>query len=221
MDVKDYRNLYEGLTQEDDSFRQAMYEWNDSFVEPLLSDLELAKNRLNYAMLGVHPIYQREVELSGMVNYSDNTLELYGKEPVPFANLDASYVAFLEQQKRIYNVKEQLPLSSVALKTSHQWLTEEGVNCPDISDIPMNVPDKDFSVSREVLEKAFARNMTMMCHIQEEMKKHHLDETYAVHKDDLIQYCQSNSFSFQFNQSVDELNTVLEIAEGMDGLLNQ
>lgn len=214
MNVKAYRELYEGLTQQDSSFRRAIYKLSDdSLVDTLLSELELVQNRLNHAMLGIHPIYRREVELSGIVDYPKQALSLFHPTidtAIPFSELDPSYVNFLESQKRIYNVKESLPLSSVALKTSHQWLQEDGVIVPDISSVDMHLPKAPFSYSRKVLETAFARNMVMMNHLQEEIEKYGLDEIYGSNRDELIQYCQSNSFDFQFDKSVSELSSVAE-----------
>lgn len=225
MKVSEYRELYEGLTQQNNAFRDNLSSYMDmALAENLLSDLELAQNRLNHAMLGVHPIYRREVELSGIVDYPKKTLYLMGPDgdvPFPFSELDPSYVSFLETQKRVYNVKEMLPLSSVALKASSQWLKEDGVDVPDISKVPMHLPSDDFPHSRKVLEMAFARSMVLMNHLQEEIEKHGLDKTYGANREDLIRYCQSNSFNYQFKHSVHELTEAAERAADMDSVVNQ
>lgn len=225
MKVSEYRELYEGLTQENNAFREKLSTYAEAeLAENLLSELELAQNRLNHAMLGVHPIYRREVELSGIVDYPNRMLYLMGPDgdtPFPFDDLDASYVSFLENQKRIYNVKDIMPLSSVALKTSSQWLREDGVTPPETGNVPMNLPSEDFPHSRKVLETAFARSMVLMNHLQEEIKKHGLDAAYGTNREDLIQYCQSNSFNYQFRHSVNELTEVAERAADMDGALRQ
>ena len=99
MNVKAYRELYEGLTQQDSSFRRAVYKLSDdSLVDTLLSELELVQNRLNHAMLGIHPIYRREVELSGIVDYPKQALSLFHTTidtAIPFSELFPSYVNFL------------------------------------------------------------------------------------------------------------------------------
>ena len=221
MNVHEYRELYEGLTQPDDGFRTAIRELGDaSLPEQLLSDLELVQNRLNHAMLGIHPLYRREVELSGIVDYAGRALRLFapeGEQALPFDGLDPSYVEFLESQKRAYNVQDCLPLSSVALKASCQWLNEDGVRVPDISQVPMHLPDEKLSGSRRVLEAAFARSMVLMNHLQNEIEKHGLDKVYGVNRGNLIQYCQSNAFDFQFDHSVRELTEVSQQARGMEG----
>lgn len=220
MNVNAYRELYEGLTQQDASFRDAIYALTDSVLtDNILSDLELAQNRLNHAMLGIHPIYRREVELSGIVDYPEKTLSLFcsnNENVIPFSDLDPSYVQFLESQKRIYNVKERLPLSSVALKTSNQWLEDDGVKVPDLSTVEMHLPKERFPYARKTLEMAFARSMVMMNHLQEEIEKHGLDTVYGANRDNLIQYCQSNSFDFQFDQSVGELTETASLAGDLD-----
>lgn len=225
MKVNEYRELYEGLIQENSQFRDNLSAYTDtSFAGNLLTDLELAQNRINHAMLGVHPIYRREVELSGIVDYPKKTLYLLGKEgdiALPFSELDPSYVNFLESQKRVYNTEKIIPLSSVALKTSSQWLKEDGVDVPDISEVPMHLPSDDFPHSRKVLETAFARSMVLMNHLQEEIEKHGLDKAYGANREDLIRYCQSNSFDYQFKRSVHELTDVAERAAKMDGAINQ
>ena len=208
MKVNEYRELYEGLTQEDTSFRDAMQELEPTFTVNILSDLELAQNRLNHAMLGIHPLYRREVELSGIVDYPERSLKLFhsdGESVIPFENLDPSYVSFLESQKRIYNVKDTLPLSSVALKTSNQWLKEDGVEVPNLSDVLMHLPEDDFPYSRKVLETAFARSMVLMNHLHEEVEKQGLSAVYGTNRSDLMLYTQSNSFNYQFDYSVHEL----------------
>lgn len=216
MTVKDYRELYEGLTQEDPAFRNRLYALADTdLTGPILSELELAENRLNHAMLGIHPIYRREVELSGIVDYEYQTFRLFapeGETATSFTDLDPAYVAFLESQKRIYNVKETLPLSSVAIKAGHQMLEADGVPVPDTSDVPMHVPKEPFAASRKVLEAAFAKNMTMLDHLQKEIEKSGLARVYGANRDDLISYCQSNSFDYSFNKSVNELSEAAEEA---------
>ena len=224
LSVSNYRELYEGITQQDSSFRDSLRALADDLPDVLLSELELAQNRLNHAMLGIHPLYHREVELSGIVDYPERALRLFaekGEDVLPFSELDPAYVQFLESQKRIYNVKERLPLSSVALKASNQWLSEEGVEVPDISATCMHLPDRPFSYSRKQLETAFARSMVLMNHLQNEIEKHGLADIYGANRSDLIQYCQSNSFCFQFDHSVTELTEAAICASGMDNLSNQ
>lgn len=225
LKVNEYRELYEGLTQEGGKFRDAIYALSEQVPEKeLFSDLDRAQNRLNYAMLGIHPIYNREVELSGIVDYARRVLYTYaedGQIETSFDDLDPSYVSFLETQKRIYNVKETMPLSSVALKTSNQWLAKEDVKVPDLSQVQMNLPSDELSFSRKVLETAFARSMVLMNHLQEEIEKHGLDRAYGASREDLIQYVQSNSFQFQFDHSVNELTQAAKEASLMDNMENQ
>lgn len=225
LKVNEYRELYEGLTQEGEEFRDAIYALSEQVPEEeLFSDLDRAQNRLNYAMLGIHPIYNREVELSGIVDYARRVLYTYaedGQIETSFDDLDPSYVSFLETQKRIYNVKETMPLSSVALKTSNQWLAKEDVEVPDLSQTQMNLPSDDLSYSRKVLETAFARSMVLMNHLHEEIEKHGLDRAYGTSREDLIQYVQSNSFQFQFDHSVNELTQAAKDATLMDNMENQ
>lgn len=225
LKVSEYRELYEGLTQEDGRFRDHLYERSGQTPqEELFPELERAKNRINYAMLGIHPIYQREVELSGIVDYPNKTLYLYdrnGQTKTPFSELDPSYVQFLESQKRIYNVKETLPLSSVALKTSSQMLSDEGVRTPDTEGIPMNLPSYEIPYSRKVLETAFTRSMVLMNHLHEEIEKYGLDRAYGTSREDLIKYVESNSFHFGFEHSVNELADVAKDAVILGGLEEQ
>ena len=57
LSVSDWRDLYEGMTQEDDGFRKKMAERVAGLsADNILSELELAQNRLTYAMMGIHPI---------------------------------------------------------------------------------------------------------------------------------------------------------------------
>ena len=224
MKVNEYRELYEGMTQKNPDFRSAIGELADGGLETGISELELAQNRLNHAMLGIHPLYRREVELSGIVDYPGRSLKLFhpdGESVVPFDDLDPSYVQFLESQKRVYNVKDLLPLSSVALKASSQWLKEDGVGVPDTSSVQMHLPEDNFFCPRRLLEMAFARSMVLMNHLQEEIEKHGLDSIYGTNREDLMGYCQSNDFNYQFDHSVKELShTAMKVAD-MDGIANQ
>ena len=231
MTVQDYRYLYEGVTQDDDEFREHLYTLNDvipsdDIANKLISEIELAQNRLNHAMIGVHPLYRREIEISGIIDYDKKALYLFAGDTdkvYPFEKLDASYVAFIENQKRIYNVKDKeiLPMSSVALKLSNQMCKEDHIPTPDISDMDMHLPKSDFCYSRRILENAFAKNMVLVNHLREEIGKYHLDKTFEVNKDDLISYCQSKSFDYQFAHSVQELTDIAEVAQGMDDLINK
>lgn len=231
MTVEDYRYLCEGLTQEDNSFREHIYKLNeymssDDLTNKLLSEVELAQNRLTHAMIGVHPIYRREIEISGIVDYEKRALRLFAPDKdlvYPFKELDPAYVNFIEHQKRIYNVNDKgiLPMSSVALKISDQICKSDGIKTPDITDLDMNLPQKSFCYSRKILENAFAKNMVLVNHLREEIEKHGLDATYEVNKNDLISYCQSKSFDYQFDHSVKELTEISSMAEGVDGFINK
>ena len=67
LSVSDWRDLYEGMTQEDDGFRKKMAERVAGLsADNILSELELAQNRLTYAMMGIHPIYRREIDFPGL-----------------------------------------------------------------------------------------------------------------------------------------------------------
>ena len=86
LSVSDWRDLYEGMTQEDDGFRKKMAERVAGLsADNILSELELAQNRLTYAMMGIHPIYRREIELSGFINYPEKHLALYAPSFMKFS----------------------------------------------------------------------------------------------------------------------------------------
>lgn len=208
----DRQNLIEGMTQADPSFREAALDLGIEFdIDEIFSDLDRTKNRLNYAMLGIHPIYRREVELAGLVDFKDRTFSMMDGSITTFDDLDPSYVDFLENQKRLYRVGDVLPLSSVALKTSN-LLLENDMEVPGISDLHMNVPQdlNESSSSRRTLEKAFANSMVIMTHLEKELKKSGLFEAYGVNKDQLLQYVGSNTFSNSFEHSINELNEVAQ-----------
>ena len=231
MTVEDYRYLYEGITQDNDDFREHLYALNDDMssddlTNKLLSEVELAQNRLTHAMIGVHPLYRREIEISGIIDYEKRALHLFAPNEdtvYPFEELDPSYIDFIENQKRICNVKnkEIMPLSSVALKLSNQMCKEDNIPTPDISDIDMHLPKSDFCYSRKILQNAFAKNMVLVNHLQEEIGKHRLNSTFEANKDDLIAYCQSKSFDYQFSHSVNELTEIAHAAYGMDDMINK
>lgn len=212
LSFTDRQNLIEGFTQKDPSFREAVIDLGIDFeADAIFSELDRTKNRLNYAMLGIHPIYRREVELAGLVDFSNRSLNLMGENIINFDDLDPSYLEFLENQKRIYNVDNVMPLSSVALKSSN-LLLKDTMQVPDISNLHMNVPQdlNESSISRRTLEKAFSNSMVIMVHLERELKKHGLFEAYGVNKDQLLQYVGSNTFSNSFEHSVKELDGVAQ-----------
>lgn len=212
LSVNDLQALYEGLTQEDDSFREAMtdmgYEVNKDEV---FNDILRVKNKLNYAMLGIHPIYRREVELAGLVDFHKRTLSLASHPEdriISFDDMDPSYVAFLENQKRIYSTdKKTMPLSSVALRIGNE-LNKDKMDVPNIDDLHLNVPKEIPNRSRKVLERAFTNSMVMMTHLDSMIKKHGFDKAYNMNKDHLLQYVASDQFNFSFNRSVTELDNI-------------
>lgn len=224
MKVNEYQELYEGLTQEDVSFRDTLYAVSPTIPErSIFSELDRVQNRLNHAMLGVYPLYRREVELSGMVDYTEQTLRLFapqGEQVIPFDALDDSYVSFLEAQQA-YQIDGKLPLSSLALKVSNQWLSMDGVTVPDLANTQMHLPSDDFSCSRKVLEVAFARNMVLMNHLHHELQKNGLDTAYGVNRADLLQYCETIAFDYSFNHSVNELTETAQAAAGMNTMEKQ
>lgn len=222
LTVADYRDLYEGMTQKDDGFRIKMAEKVPEITpDNVLSELELAQNRLTYAMMGIHPIYQREIELSGFINYPEQCLALYadnGERIVPFKELDQSYVEFLENQKRMHNVRDIQPLSSVAICASEKLFpgTKE-----QLESVSMNTDGAEISCSSKALRLAWDRSTILMNHIHEELCKYGVDKAFAVDRDDLRTYCTSNIYSAQFDRSIAELSDVAQEAAGMDGLLHQ
>lgn len=222
LSVADWRDLYEGMTQEDDGFRRKMSERVPEIgPDNLLSELELAQNRLTYAMMGIHPIYGREIELSGYINYPERMLALYadnGERVIPFDSLDPSYVEFLENQKRTHNVKELQPLSSVHIKVSEQLFPEMK---PQLEPVVMNTDGYEPSCGVKMLRKAWERSTIMMNHIQEEMDRYGIGRAFGVSRDDLRAYCTSRVGSAQFDRSVGELAELAHETAGMDGLLKQ
>lgn len=222
LTVADWRDLYEGMTQEDDGFRMKMSEYAPEVTaENILTELELAKNRLTYAMMGIHPIYWREIELSGFVNYPEQCLSLYaddGERIVPFQELDPSYVEFLENQKRINKVKDVQPLSSVALHATELLYPEMKKH---IEPIPMNTDGVEESPSARMLKAAWARSTILMNHIHEELIACGAVKAFGVNRDDLRVYCTSNIGNAQFDRSIAELGKVADVAAGMDSLTRQ
>lgn len=222
LTVADWRDLYEGMTQEDDSFRKKMAEKVSGITaENILSEFELAQNRFTYAMMGIHPIYWREIELSGFINYPEQNLVLYadnGERIVPFKELDSSYVEFLENQKRIYNTRDIQPLSSVAIRVSEELYPETKEH---LEPVPMNTDGAEISCGVKALRRAWERSTILMNHIHEELSKYGADKAYAVNRDDLRAYCTSRIGSAQFDRSIAELSEVAQEASGMDGILKQ
>ena len=222
LTVADWRDLYEGMTQTDDGFRKKMGELVPQVTpENVLSELELAQNRLTYAMMGIHPIYEREIELSGFINYPGRCLTLYadnGERIVPFSELDPSYVEFLENQKRLNKVRDSQPLSSVALRASEELFPEVK---PQLAFVPMNTDGAEVSCGAKALRMAWARSTILMNHIHEEMQKMGITKAFGVSRDDLRAYCTSRIGSAQFDRSVSELADLGVEAQGMDALTKQ
>lgn len=212
--MNDWRELYDGLTREDPNFREAIEELSDNHADVnIMNDLDRTRNRLNYAMLGIHPIYKREVELSGMIDHFQKQLVLAGDEGdivYPYEELDPAYVAFLENQQRIYNTEDTTPLSSVALATSHSLLKDE-MALPSLDGVSTNITEDTDSFSRTVLERAFTNSMVLMTHLKQQIKDQGLDSAYGMNKDHLLQYSVADSFNHSFERSVDELS---ELAKG-------
>lgn len=222
LSVSDWRDLYEGMTQEDDGFRKKMAERVAGLsADNILSELELAQNRLTYAMMGIHPIYRREIELSGFVNYPEKHLALYadnGERIIPFNELDPSYVEFLENQKRTHNTRDIQPLSSVALRASQELYPELEKH---IEPVDMNTDGAEVNSSSKALKLAWARSTILMNHLHEEMERYGIDKAYGVDRDDLRAYCTSRIGSAQFDRGIAELSEVAAHADGMDDFLKQ
>lgn len=222
LTVADWRDLYEGMTQEDDGFRKKMSELVPEVTpENILSELELAQNRLTYAMMGIHPIYEREIELSGFINYPERCLTLYadnGDRILQFTELDPAYVEFLENQKRLNKTRDIQPLSSVAIKASEELFP--GMK-EQLEPVPMNTDGAEISCGSKALKLAWARSTILMNHIHEEMQKSGIAQAFGVSRDDLRAYCTSRIGSAQFDRSVAELGELGAEAQGMDSLTKQ
>lgn len=219
LTVSDWRDLYEGMTQEDPIFREKLQERHPEVsADRLISELELAQNRLTYAMMGIHPIYEREIELSGFVDYGKRQMLLYadsGERIVSFGELDPSYVEFLENQKRFHNVKDVQPLSSVAIQASRELYPETKET---FESIPMNTDGVQKEKSTDVLKLAWDRSTILMNHLQEEMEKSGVMAAYGVDRDELRVYCSSYMGNAQFDYSVRELKNVAEESRAMDNM---
>lgn len=219
LTVSDWRDLYEGMTQEDPIFREKLQKRHPEVsADRLISELELAQNRLTYAMMGIHPIYEREIELSGFVDYGKRQMLLYadnGERIVPFGELDPSYVEFLENQKRFRNVKDVQPLSSVAIQASRELYPETKKT---FESIPMNTDGVQKEKSTDVLKLAWDRSTILMNHLQEEMEKSGVMAAYGVDRDELRVYCSSYMGNAQFDYSVRELKNVAEESRAMNDM---
>lgn len=222
LTVSDWRDLYEGMTQRDDGFRKKITEQMIGMTaDNVLSELELVQNRLTYAMMGIHPIYQREIELSGFVDYPNRQMILYadnGERILSFQALDPSYVEFLENQKRIHNVKDLQPLSSVAVRVSEELYPEMKKH---LEPIPMNTDGARISCGTRALQRAWERSTILMNHIHEELMASGAVKAFGVDRDDLRAYCTSRIGDAQFDRSLAELAELAQDAAGMDGSLHQ
>lgn len=219
LTVSDWRDLYEGMTQKDEIFRETFHErFPEISAENLLSELELSQNRLTYAMMGIHPIYEREIELSGFVDYGKKQMLLYadnGERIVSFDALDPSYVEFLENQKRFHKVRDVQPLSSVAILASKELYPETK---PVFDAVSMHTDGTMQEKSTDVLKLAWDRSTILMNHIQEEMEKQGIADAYGVDRDDLRVYCSSYMGNAQFDYSVQELKDVAKESRAMQDM---
>lgn len=217
LTVADWRDLYEGMTQQDSGFRDKLHETAPEVsAENVLSELELAQNRLTYAMMGVYPIYWREIELSGFINYAERNLVLYadnGERIVPFDELDPSYLEFLENQKRMNKVRDVQPLSSVALHACEEMFP--GAK-EVLEPVPMNTDGAETSCGVKMLKKAWERSTIIMNHIHDELMRSGAARAFGISRDDLRVYCTSNISSAQFDRSLAELADVAHEATNMD-----
>lgn len=222
LTVADWRDLYEGMTQQDDGFRREMSKLVPGVTaDNILSEMELAQNRLTYAMMGIHPIYEREIELSGFINYPERCLALYadnGERIVSFSDLDPVYVEFLENQKRLNRVRDKQPLSSVAIKASEELFPGTKKH---LEPVPMNTDGAEVSCGSKALKLAWARSTIMMNHLHEEMMESGVARAYGISRDDLRAYCTSRIGSAQFDRSVAELGELGAEVQGMDSLTKQ
>lgn len=218
LSVKEMRELYGGLTQKDPSFRDAIGQLSEPPQDmEVFSDLDRAKNRLNLAMLGVHPINQWEVELSGIVDHKDEKLYLYGGDEdivYDFEDLDPKYIEFIKDSIDVGDIDTgTTPISSLALELGNV-LNKDGIEVPDISGVKTEtrLPKDLGSSPRELLEKAFTNSMVMMTHLHGEINKRGLSKVFGTNKDHMLQHAAKDSFNNSFERSVDELT---EIAEGV------
>lgn len=222
LTVADWRDLCEGMTQEDDGFRRKMAEMVPEIgPDNILTELELAQNRLTYAMMGIHPIYCREIELSGFVNYPEKCLSLYmdnGERIVPFKDFDPSYIEFLENQKRAHNMRNFQPLSSVAIRVSEELYPDTKKH---LESIPTNTDGAEVNCGRKMLIRAWERSTLLMNHLYDELMACGAVQVFSLDRDDLRAYCTSRIASGQFDRSIAELTETAHEAVGMDSLLNQ
>lgn len=222
LTAADWRDLYEGMTQQDDGFRKQIAKRVPGITaENVISEFERAQNRLTYAMMGIHPIYGREIEFSGYIDYPNRCLALYadnGERILPFDTLDPSYVEFLENQKRTHKTKDFQPLSSVALHASEELYPEMKIH---IEPVPMNTDGVESECGSKALKLAWARSTILMNHIHEELERYGIDKVFGVDRDDLRVYCTSQIGNAQFDRSLTELAGVACKAADMDGILRQ
>lgn len=214
LSVKEYRELCDGLTQHNDKFREALMEIDPKLQDKQLglSPLEQLQNRINHVLLGVQllhhpqPVPCPEVEVAAVVRFDTRELCLYGPKQdqhYSFDELDPKYVDFLQKQQ--IDEHKELLLSSIALDTSCEMLKDE-MSIPDMHHIQTQARlPKDRNFSREVLEHSFRNSMVLMNHIQEQIEKCGLAETYGISKDELIQHVSTNMFEKAFVHSIREL----------------
>lgn len=216
--LKKLEQLTTGLTQQDQTFRDALEELSGETIN-FYDNKQRAYTRLNHALVGREADIMQPVNVVGSVDFNQKRLTtLIDDEEITyqFDEIDPEYIETMKQMattKGLNPEKMALPLTDLAMDLLDDLHADKELK-PEI-----NTQKRDRNLaSRRNLQRAFENEMLFNVNLQKYLSDTGLDAHFDAHSDDLTEFIGEKRFQASFNDGLkridDEMNSRVD-AKGL------
>lgn len=193
--VLDYAIITEGLTQQEEDFRDALSELGN-YAE-FFTQKRSAMNKFNHHIAGRALTADDPVRVYALIDFDAGIIRYMDGRQYDFDDLDPVYMSYLnEKSLAAGRTTNRLPATELALK-----LLDEDL---ELGDEPAAGAVGD-SIARANLQKAFENEMVLMVQLEDYVRSNNLEEVFGNHRDQLITKVRGRSFDYDFTEAVEEL----------------
>lgn len=221
LELKKLERLVMGLTQQDQTFRDALEELSGTSVN-FYDNKQRAYTRLNHAMVGAEADPMYPVTIAGAVDFNQNTLStIYNGEEFTYNldEMDPEYVRTMNQvatNQGLRSKKDPLQLTSMAMELLDEIHADKEQK-PEVEDRKLELD----STSRRNLQKAFENEMLFNVQLQQFIDENGLGKHFDAHSDEMTEFIGEKRFQASFNDGLERIDQELSAHIESKGMMER
>lgn len=193
MTIKTIEDKYNTLIKSIKIYEADFYEQLREYSENQVNEHEVVRSLLGYPDNHIH--------LQGYVNFETRQLFIHTKETnntYTFDQLPPKYLAPIRSQlKTVNGPVKQLPLTDTGVVLLKELNASHPLDYEDTTASP--------SLSRLILERAFANEMVLLVQLEEYIKKNNLEDVVDAHSDLGTSMVTNKAFEASYNDGMKKM----------------